>query len=99
VELPLGFVLAGEDKQGTESFPAPPYYTTDSAGGLLTLAVTFGPDGWVSECVVARSTGNAALDNRTLSWVKTHWHNRAYAGQTIQAPFEFKPTATAGYAR
>jgi TonB family protein len=98
VELPLSFVLDGTSQKTPESFPAPPYYTSDSAAGTLTLVVTFGTDGWVSQCVVSRSTGNTALDNRTMEWVKTHWHDIAYAGQTIQAPFEFRPAVAPAYA-
>ena len=57
------------------------------------LRVNFGSDGWVQHVEVADPSGVDTIDRQTAIWVKVHWHHTAFAGQTIDVPFEFNPPA------
>ena len=57
----------------------------------VKLRVHFGADGWVEKVDVASSCGVDSIDRDTAIWVKVHWHHSAYAGQTFDVPFQFKP--------
>ncbi len=89
ISVPITYTMPGVAPISVD-FPAPPYFTSDAEEGSVTLAVNFGPDGWVKNCTVAKSSGYLHLDSMALAWVKTHWHHNAYAGQTINVPFVFK---------
>lgn len=55
------------------------------------LRVNFGPDGWVQHVEVADPSGVDSIDQQTAIWVRVHWHHVAFAGQTVDVPFEFNP--------
>ena len=59
-------------------------------GRKLKLRVTFGPNGWVKRVEVKEPSGLDAVDRDTAVWVKVHWHDAAYQGQMLDAPFIFK---------
>jgi hypothetical protein len=60
----------------------------------LKLRVTFGPAGWVQRITIQEASGIQLVDQQTAIWVKVHWHSDAYAGQTVDVPFEFKSPAS-----
>jgi len=98
--------LAGQTVNFPVTFDTLPWYVTHWDEGLvppldrlpagdpgrtLKLQVTFGPDGWVQKEHVVQSSGIQLIDRDTEIWVKVHWHNTAFAGQTLNTPFVFKP--------
>jgi len=70
--------------------PPPNFLPPDDPGRKLKLRVTFGPDGWVQRVEVKEPSGLDAVDRNTAVWVKVHWHDATYQGQTLDAPFIFK---------
>ncbi len=59
----------------------------------VKLRLSFGADGWVQHVEVADPSGVDSIDQQTAVWVRVHWHHPAFAGQTLDVPFEFKPPA------
>jgi hypothetical protein len=94
VNFPLTFdSLPWYAKSWNEGLVPPPnLLPAGDPGRKLKLRVTFGPDGWVQHVQVMNSTGIDLMDREASVWVKVHWHNEAFAGQTVDAPFEFKPS-------
>ncbi len=39
---------------------------------------------------VVQPSGIELVDRETSIWVRVHWHNDAFAGQTLDTPFIFK---------
>ncbi|HEX4138894.1 MAG TPA: hypothetical protein VHY09_00985 [Candidatus Methylacidiphilales bacterium] len=73
--------------------PPPNFLPADDPGRKLKLRVTFGPDGWVRHVQVMEPSGLDDVDRETAFWVNVHWHDPAYQGQTLDAPFIFKTPA------
>ena len=73
--------------------PPPNFLPAGDPGRKLKLRVTFGPNGWVQRVEVKEPSGLDTLDRDTAVWVKVHWHDVAYQGQTLDAPFIFKTPA------
>ncbi|MEI9999232.1 MAG: hypothetical protein WDO13_08680 [Verrucomicrobiota bacterium] len=70
--------------------PPPNLLPPGDPGRTMKVRVTFGKDGWVTGAQVVEPSGIQVVDEETAIWVKVHWHNEAYAGQVLDAPFEFK---------
>jgi hypothetical protein len=70
--------------------PPPNILPLGDTGRKMKLRITFGADGWVEHASVLQSSGIELVDRQTSIWVKVHWHNDAFAGRTLDAPFEFK---------
>ena len=70
--------------------PPPNFLPAGNPGRKLKLRVTFGPNGWVQRVEVKEPSGLDIVDRDTAVWVKVHWHDVAYQGQTLDAPFIFK---------
>jgi hypothetical protein len=98
--------LAGETIYFPITFDEVPWYATGWNQGLvpppdllsmgdpprkLKLRITFGADGWVRATKIIESSGVDLVDHETAIWVRVHWHDDAYAGQTVDTPFEFRP--------
>ena len=92
VRFPITFAeLPWYAKKWSDGLVTPPnFLTAGDPGRKLKLRVTFGPDGWAQRVEVKESSGLADVDRNTAVWVKVHWHNVAYQGQTVDAPFVFK---------
>ena len=75
--------------------PPPNLLPAGDPGRRVKLRVTFGADGWVEQVQVMLPSGLDRLDRQTGAWVKVHWHNIAYAGQTFDTPIEFKTPVAA----
>ena len=73
--------------------PPPNFLPAGDPGRKLKLRVTFGPDGWVKGVQIMQPSGLDAVDRQAAVWVKVHWHDPAYAGKTLDAPFIFKTPA------
>jgi len=74
-----------------EGLATPPNFLPEGdPGRKLKLRVTFAPDGWVQRVEVKEPSGLDTVDRDTAVWVKVHWHDTAYQGQTLDAPFIFK---------
>jgi hypothetical protein len=71
--------------------PPPDLFPSDDQTHSVTLRLTFGHDGWVSDVSIITPSGSDSVDQQTAIWIKAHWHHDAYANQVIDAPFEFKP--------
>jgi len=95
VHMPITFEeLPWYAKHWDDPLVAPPnFLPTGDAGRNVKLRITFGPKGWVQRVKIESPSGVDLLDRETAIWVKVHWHNEAYAGQTVDAPFEFKPVS------
>ncbi len=75
--------------------PPPNFLPEGDPGRKLKLRVTFGPRRLGPQRVeVTEPSGLDPVDHQTAIWVKAHWHNDAYQGQTIDAPFIFKTPST-----
>jgi hypothetical protein len=70
--------------------PPPNTLPPGDPGRKLKLRITFDADGWVEQVKIAQASGIEVVDIVTANWVKAHWHNDAFAGQTLDAPFVFK---------
>jgi hypothetical protein len=70
--------------------PPPNFLPSGDPGRKLKLRVTFGPNGWIKRVEVKEPSGLDDVDRDTAVWVKVHWHDAAYQGQTLDAPFVFK---------
>jgi cell division septation protein DedD len=70
--------------------PPPNLLPLGDPGRKLKLRITFGKDSWVDHVQVIEGTGIELVDRQTAIWVKVHWHNDAFAGQTLDTPFVFK---------
>jgi hypothetical protein len=71
--------------------PPPNFLAPGDPERKLKLRIVFGKDGWAQHVEVEQSSDDDRLDHGAAIWVKVHWHNDAYAGKTIDAPFIFKP--------
>jgi hypothetical protein len=60
----------------------------------VKLRLTFGDDGWIKETKVIQSSGIELMDQELSLWIRVHWHHDAYAGQVIDAPFQFSRAAS-----
>ena len=74
--------------------PPPNFLPEGDPGRTVKLRITFGPDGWAQRVQVQGTSGSDVVDRETAIWVKVHWHNEAFAGQTLDAPFIFKTPET-----
>ena len=92
VLLPITFAeLPWYAKSWMDGLMAPPnFLPPGDPGRKLKLRVTFGPNGWVKRVEVKEPSGLDAVDRDTAVWVKVHWHDAAYQGQMLDAPFIFK---------
>jgi hypothetical protein len=92
VQLPITFdELPWYAKSWQEGLTPPPnFLPAGDPGRKLKLRVTFGPDGWVKRVEVKEPSGLDGVDRDTAVWVKVHWHDAAYQGQTLDAPFIFE---------
>jgi hypothetical protein len=101
--------LAGETVDFPITFDELPWYATHwdddlvpppnilppgDPGRKLKLRISFGADGWVERVEVVQHSGIELVDRQTAIWVEVHWHNDAFAGRTLDTPFEFKPPLT-----
>jgi len=78
---------------GASDLPHPPY--PDEARnlretGTVVVNVQFDAGGGVAQTEVTQSSGVPLLDSNTRSFIRTHWHSPAYAGQTVSVPVEYK---------
>lgn len=55
----------------------------------LTLRISFGEDGWITDCKVLKPSGVEVADAETVAWLKAHWHAGAYVNKVVDAPFIF----------
>ena len=98
--------LAGETVNFPITFDTLPWYATHwddnlvpppnllplgDPGRTLKLRITFGADGWVEHVKIVQPSGIELIDRQTAIWVRVHWHNNAFAGQTLDTPFVFQP--------
>ena len=60
--------------------------------GTVTLSLSIGPDGSVSDATLAQSSGSNQLDQAAIEWVRSHWR---YHPATQNG----KPVATTSQAR
>ncbi len=82
-------------KHWDEGMVAPPnFLPPGDPGRKLKLRVSFGPDGWAQGVQIEVPSGLDTVDRQTAVWVKVHWHNEAFAKQTLDAPFIFKTPST-----
>jgi len=54
------------------------------------MNVMFDARGGVTYVEVAQSSGVPVLDSATRSFIRTHWHLPAYAGQAVSVPVEYR---------
>jgi hypothetical protein len=71
--------------------PPPNILPLGDPGRSLKLRIAFGKDSWVEHVQVIQPSGLQLVDVTTARWVKVHWHNEAFSGQTLDTPFVFKP--------
>ena len=66
--------------------PHPPYpaFLRNLPSVSVTVRITTDSSGQISNVVIARSTGNAALDTYTVSRVRGSWHGPANASHTTE---------------
>ncbi len=95
VRLPITFdELPSYAKKWLDGLAPPPnFLPAGDPGRKMKLRVTFDPDGWVQHIAIQEPSGLANVDRETAYWVKVHWHDTAYQGQTLDAPFIFKTPA------
>jgi protein TonB len=77
---------------GLSVLPHPPYPTearNRGQTGTVIMNVQFDAEGNVAHAEVAQSSGVPILDSETRSFIRTHWHSAAYAGQTISQPVQY----------
>ena len=72
--------------------PHPPYPASlHSASAVsVTVRITTDAAGRIADVVVARSTGNAALDMYTISRVRGTWHGPANASRTTEFVYQLR---------
>ncbi len=58
--------------------------------GTVVVNVQFNRQGGVTSTEVVQSSGVSILDSSTRSFIRTHWHSQAYAGQTISVPVQYQ---------
>ncbi len=78
---------------GASSLPHPPYPAAARdlrESGTVVMNVRFDPSGNVAGAEVEKSSGVEILDSTTRAFIRTHWHDPAYAGQTVSAPVEYR---------
>lgn len=78
---------------GPNVLPHPPYPTEAhdrGQTGTVVMNVYFDVKGDVAQAEVAQSSGVPVLDSETRSFIRTHWHSSAYAGQSINVPVQYK---------
>jgi len=77
---------------GLNVLPHPPYPTearNQHQTGTVIMNVRFDARGNVAQAEVAQSSGVPVLDATTRSFIRTHWHSAAYAGQIISQPVQY----------
>ena len=77
---------------GIDALPHPPYpleARNHGQTGTVVMNVEFDAEGSVAAASVAQSSGVAILDSATRSFIRAHWHNPSFAGQTISVPVEY----------
>ncbi len=85
----MAAVFASSYAPGENVLPHPPYPAEAQnlgESGTVIMSVTFNASGKVTEAEVAQSSGVRLLDATTRSFILTHWHSTAYAGQTVTQP-------------
>ena len=72
--------------------PHPPYpaFLRNSPAVSITVRITTDAAGQVSNVVVARSTGNAALDAYTVSRVRGSWHGPANSSRNTEFVYQLR---------
>jgi outer membrane biosynthesis protein TonB len=74
---------------GKNVLPHPPYpEDAQNMGetGTVVMSVTFNMAGDVTQAKVSQSSGVRVLDTCTCSFILTHWHSTALAGETVMQP-------------
>jgi TonB family protein len=69
--------------------PYPAFALRDREEGEVIVLVTFARDGHVSNCSVERSSVSPALDDATVSYIKSNWQSPDFRGSTIRCPVEY----------
>jgi protein TonB len=78
---------------GPNDFPHPPYPNEARdrrESGTVVMNVQFDSSGDVARAEVAHSSGVRILDSTTRTFIRTHWHEPAFAGQTVSIPVAYK---------
>ena len=77
---------------GKNVLPHPPYpEDAENMGetGTVVMSVTFNMAGDVTQAKVSQSSGVRVLDTCTCSFILTHWHSTALAGETVMQPVRY----------
>ena len=77
---------------GSGGFPAPGYPVEAQMrhqSGTVLMSVQFDGGGSVSEAQVLSSSGVSVLDSNARSWIRSHWHNASFAGQSVSVPITY----------
>jgi TonB family protein len=77
---------------GENSFPHPPYPEEARERhevGTVMVLVRFDGQGGVAEAAVTQSSGSSILDEATTSFIRTNWHSRPEAGETVSVPVRY----------
>lgn len=77
---------------GSSEFPQPPYPVEAEMKhqtGTVDVSIQFDGGGRVSDVQVVDSSGPSIFASNTRSWIRSHWHNSQFAGQTVSAPIRY----------
>jgi TonB family protein len=77
---------------GENVLPHPPYpEDAENLGetGTVVMSVTFNMAGDVTQAKVSQSSGVRVLDTCTRSFILSHWHSTALAGETVMQPVRY----------
>jgi TonB family protein len=77
---------------GENVLPHPPYpEDAENMGetGTVVMSVTFNLAGDVTQAKVSQSSGVRVLDTCTRSFILSHWHSTALAGETVMQPVRY----------
>ena len=90
---PAAPVAPSSYASGPNILPHPPYPIEARdlrETGIVIMNVQFDVKGDVAQADVAQSSGVPILDSETRSFIRTHWHSAAYAGQAVSVPVQYK---------
>jgi protein TonB len=89
---PAAAMIASSYAPGPSVMPHPPYPSEArelGQTGTVVMNVEFDGRGNIAQAVVAQSSGVPILDSETRSFIRTHWHSPAYAGQAVSVPVQY----------
>jgi len=77
---------------GSSEFPQPPYPVEaemQHQTGSVNVSIQFDGSGSVTDVQVLDSTGASIFISNTRSWIRSHWRNASFAGQSVSVPITY----------